>query len=187
MKTPKVGPITLRELRDADADAVERWVSDPLVSQFLEWDPGDRGAAGRWIRGARESAAAIPRRTWELAGVDALDQVVGAGRLTIREPMHRSGDIGYVVRRAVWGQGVGTAIARELLQLGFERLSLHRIWATCDVENVASARVLEHAGMEREGRLRHDMLLRGRWRDAYLYAIVREERGRVQSAGSQGP
>ena len=52
---------------------------------------------------------------------------------------------------------------------------MHRIYATCDVNNVASARVLEKAGMQREGLLRQDMLLRGRWRDSYLYAILEDD------------
>jgi RimJ/RimL family protein N-acetyltransferase len=38
-----------------------------------------------------------------------------------------------------------------LLQFGFEQLALHRIWAYCIAENVASARVLEKIGMKYEG------------------------------------
>ncbi|MFZ0216398.1 MAG: GNAT family protein [Candidatus Dormiibacterota bacterium] len=180
MKTPRAS-ITLREFRPDDVEAAAAWISDPIVTRFLTWDAGDREAARRWIRAAMASASAVPRRTWELAAVDARSEVVGAGRLTVREPSQRAGDLGYVVRRDRWGQGVGTAIARAFLELGFDRLALHRIWATCDVDNLASARVLEHAGLEREGRLRDQLLVRGRWHDAYLYAIVRAEPERARS------
>jgi RimJ/RimL family protein N-acetyltransferase len=40
------------------------------------------------------------------------------------------------------------------------------------VRNTASARVLQKLGMEREGRLRHEVRRRGEWHDSYLYAIL---------------
>jgi RimJ/RimL family protein N-acetyltransferase len=68
--------------------------------------------------------------------------------------------------------------ARAVLEWASTLDGVHRIWATCDVENGASARVLEKIGMAREGLLR-------RWavrpnlpatppRDAYVYSWVRE-------------
>ena len=53
---------------------------------------------------------------------------------------------------------------------------MHRIFAYCDVDNIASARVLEKTGMQREGLVRHDVLMRGQWRDSYLYAILEDDR-----------
>jgi RimJ/RimL family protein N-acetyltransferase len=55
-------------------------------------------------------------------------------------------------------------------------VGLHRIFATCDPENVASARVLEKVGMQREGLMRQQMLVQERWRDSYLYAILEDNR-----------
>ena len=40
------------------------------------------------------------------------------------------------------------------------------------MRNAGSARVLEKLGMEREGRLRHDVRRKGEWHDSYLYAIL---------------
>ncbi len=174
MKAPRVR-VTLHELTERDLEAVAAWATDPLVTTFLTWDSGGWEAARRWIRTARSEAERMPRQIWELAARDAGDNVIGSGRLTIRDPINRSADIGYVVRRDHWGQGYGTAIAEELVMFGFRRLQLHRLWATCIAENVASARVLEKAGMRMEGRLRDHVLLRGRWRDSLLYAIVRDE------------
>ena len=174
MKAP-TGRISLHELEERDLEAVAAWAGDPLVTAFLTWDPGGLGAARRWIANARTEAERVPRRVWELAARDAGDNVIGSGRLSIHDPANRSADIGYVVRRDRWGQGYGTAIAEELITLGFRRLQLHRVWATCIADNVASARVLEKAGMRLEGRLRDHIFLRGRWRDSLLYAIVQDE------------
>ena len=83
--------------------------------------------------------------------------------------------MGYVFRRDAWGNGYATEAAKALAASGFGQLGMHRIYAHCDVDNVASARVLEKAGMQREGLLRQHMLIRGRWRDSYLYAALEDE------------
>src|SRR6266403_2128677 len=59
---------------------------------------------------------------------------------------HRQGDLGYAVHPDHWGKGFATEALRRILEFGFENLSLERIWATADVRNVASWRVMEKAG-----------------------------------------
>ena len=54
-------------------------------------------------------------------------------------------------------------------------MSLHRIWATCLPENPASARVLERAGMRKEGFLVKNLKIHGEWKSSFLYAILAEE------------
>ena len=83
--------------------------------------------------------------------------------------------MGYCLRRDAWGLGLGTEAARGLIGFGFERLGLHRIWATCDTGNARSARVLERAGMVLEGTMRDDTWLRGHWRSSHLYSILDSE------------
>jgi RimJ/RimL family protein N-acetyltransferase len=54
---------------------------------------------------------------------------------------------------------------------------IHRVWAVCDVDNLASARVMEKSGMEREGRLRRWAVhpnLSGGPRDFWCYSRVKE-------------
>ena len=86
-----------------------------------------------------------------------------------------SANLGYVLAREHWGQGLMT----EAL-LAFVKLALSgpffRVEATCDVENHASVRALEKSGFSREGRLaRYTVLpnLSPEPRDAWLYAAHR--------------
>jgi RimJ/RimL family protein N-acetyltransferase len=51
----------------------------------------------------------------------------------------------------------------------------HRVFATCDPRNVASAAVLRNLGLEHDGRLRHTLLLRDGWRDSDVYSILEPE------------
>ena len=52
---------------------------------------------------------------------------------------------------------------------------MHRIWSWCITENIASARVLEKIGMRREGHLREKELIKGKWYDQFIYAILHHE------------
>ena len=53
---------------------------------------------------------------------------------------------------------------------------MHRVFATCDPRNTASAGVLRKVGMAREGRLRHTLLIRDGWRDSDVYSVLEGER-----------
>jgi len=99
-------------------------------------------------------------------------RLIGIIRIGVRSAEHRQGDLGYAVHPDHWGKGYATEALRRILEFGFEELSLERIWATADVRNVASRRVMEKAGMEREGLMRHLLLVRGAWRDSVLYARI---------------
>lgn len=76
-------------------------------------------------------------------------------------------------------------MARLLVRLGFERLGLHRLSATCDPGNAASIRVLEKAGLRREGLLRGLYLVRGQHRDRLMFGCVRGDRS--TPSGCSGP
>jgi RimJ/RimL family protein N-acetyltransferase len=54
--------------------------------------------------------------------------------------------------------------------------AIYRVWATCDVENLASAHVLEKAGMQKEGILRRYILhpnISPEPRDSYCYSVIK--------------
>ncbi len=80
-----------------------------------------------------------------------------------------------VFSRGFWEKGYATEASRALMDFGFAELGLHRIFATCDPANTASAHVLEKLGMKREGRLREHKWSKGKWRDSFLYAMLEQE------------
>lgn len=61
---------------------------------------------------------------------------------------------GYVIGRAWWGRGYATEALRALADWAMTQPGIYRFWAYCDMENTASARVMEKAGLVREGILR---------------------------------
>lgn len=63
--------------------------------------------------------------------------------------------VGYVVDKPFWGRGFATAAVQRLLAQLEGMPALSRIWATCALDNPASARVLEKAGFAREAILKN--------------------------------
>jgi RimJ/RimL family protein N-acetyltransferase len=72
--------------------------------------------------------------------------------------------------------GIATATARALLEAAFGVLGLRRVTAAANLDNHASVRVLEKAGMRRE---RHEVQALWHrelgWLDEVGYALVAEE------------
>lgn len=167
--------IALRDFTMQDLDAVHVYASDREVSRYMTWGPNDRAATESFLRATLARAEASPRTVYEVAVLAASGALVGGAHIAILDATHRRGEIGYVLRRDVWGQGLGTEIARLLCRFGFEKLHLHRIEATCDPQNIASRRVLEKAGMRPEGVRRDDFFVRGVWRDSLLLATLESD------------
>ncbi|MFE7511426.1 GNAT family N-acetyltransferase [Streptomyces sp. NPDC057540] len=166
--------VTLSRIELADWRAVHSWASLAEVCRFQVWGPNTEEQTRAFVVTAVEAWSHVPRQRFAyVARVGG--EAVGMGELHIRSRGQRQGEVTYAVHPRVWGQGVGTAIGRELLARGFGDLELHRVYATCDPRNVGSARVLGKLGMTREGRHRHTALIRDGWRDSEMFSILEDE------------
>jgi [ribosomal protein S5]-alanine N-acetyltransferase len=167
--------LRLREFTPADVAGVLAVYGDPKATEHLSFEPRDQQQIERMITNSIQSAEAQPRTEYALAVVTRkADDVIGSARLAV-EP-HSAGQIGFAIRADQWGQGLGSELVELLLDLGFEHLRLHRIWAARSPLNIASDRVLTHAGMIEEGRIRHHVYSHGIWRDSITYSILEDER-----------
>jgi RimJ/RimL family protein N-acetyltransferase len=166
--------LLLRELEGGDWEAVHAYAVDDAVVRYMPWGPNTPTQTRDFLRLAAEHRRERPRHHYDLAVVLA-GRLIGACGLHVSAPELDEAFIGYALSRPFWGHGYATETARGLLALGFEKLGLHRIFAVCDPANVASARVLEKAGMRREGHLREHRWQKGQWCDSLLFAMLRRE------------
>jgi len=83
----------------------------------------------------------------------------------------------YSIYKEFWGNGYATEALRAMVEFGFQVVGLHRIWAGCDIDNAASRRVMEKAGMRFESRWRRDRKRNGIWTDGLGFAILEEDIG----------
>ncbi|HVM95462.1 MAG TPA: GNAT family N-acetyltransferase, partial [Candidatus Acidoferrales bacterium] len=166
--------LLLRPPRVSDASAIfEGWTQDVQVTRYLMWRPHTS---------VHETVEFLQRcERGDLPGVGApwlitkRDDGSALGMIDLRLDAGRA-EIGYVLRRSAWGKGYMTEAVRAVLEAAFAIPEVRRVWATCDVDNVASARVLEKAGMQREALLRQYAVhpnLGPEPRDGHLYAVIR--------------
>jgi ribosomal-protein-alanine N-acetyltransferase len=61
---------------------------------------------------------------------------------------------GYALAHAHWRKGIMSEALGNVVQWFYAQPAVSRVWAFCDIDNAASAGLLEHLGMTREGVLR---------------------------------
>ncbi|MGK4582379.1 GNAT family N-acetyltransferase [Kitasatospora sp. HPMI-4] len=176
------GPrLALREFHHTprDVDALYAVFGDPEAARYLAFEPGDHDMCADQIELYIEQAEADPRTDYRLAVTVLADDEPGyatpIGTAVLSLGDHRSATLGYALRRDSWGQGYASEITALLCEFAFGTLGLHRLAARVDPENAASVRVLTKAGFQPEGRLRHDLRLRGTWYDSLLFALLEHE------------
>jgi ribosomal-protein-alanine N-acetyltransferase len=112
-----------------------------------------------------------PRPDYYLAIADwQTDELIGFIRIGLGG--HRSGELGYALRKDRWRQGYAVEAAQLMLIFGFEDLGLHRIQAACGPDNPAPQALLRRLDFEYEGRMRDHVFTNGGWRDSLLYAVL---------------
>ncbi len=125
--------------------------------------------ADEWIE-AREQD--VPPHTMFAIVVDGA-AVGGIGFNQLKGALRMTAGIGYWLGEDYWGRGIATEALKLVTEYAFSTFKLRRLEAVVYPWNPASARVLEKAGYEREGRLRKSHIKNGRPVDVFLYAIIR--------------
>ncbi len=90
-------------------------------------------------------------------------------------PKFWTGEVWYKLRVEDWGQGFATESLSRVLDFAFEDLKLHRVEASCAVDNLGSRKVLEKVGLLRDGRKRQVLPLKSGWSDNYIYDIIKTD------------
>jgi len=168
LATPR---LLLRAWRAGDGTALVREADDPRVSQFLRDrfpSPYLREHADFWI-----AHAGSQQPLTDFAIVRDGEPIGGIGLEMLPDVASIGAEIGYWLGVRHWGQGYASEAVAAITAYAFDTLELLRVQAGVYAPNVASARVLEKCGFEREGTLRHAVRKRGAVLDVHLYARVR--------------
>lgn len=78
--------------------------------------------------------------------------------------------LGYNMAQAHQNKGYMTEALQEIVEFAFAALNLHRLMANYRPENLASARVLDKLGFEKEGYAKDYLMVNGQWADHVLTA-----------------
>jgi ribosomal-protein-alanine N-acetyltransferase len=171
IETPR---LRLRKPVLEDADVIFRqYAQDSEVTKYLTWYPNRSVAETReFVRSCIAAWEAEKSFQWAIIQKNRNHAI---GMIGFRPDGHKW-ELGYVLTRAYWGKGYMTEAVKALVDWALKQSEIYRVWAVCDLENRASSRVMEKAGMTKEGVLR-------RWsvhpniseepRDSYCYSIIK--------------
>ena len=97
---------------------------------------------------------------------------IGIGSLIPQKQEHRiNAEIGYWIGEPYWGKGYATAAVKQLVTFAFEELDLLRVYAGVYDYNIASMRVLEKSGFQKEAIMRSSIIKEGKLHDEHVYSI----------------
>jgi [ribosomal protein S5]-alanine N-acetyltransferase len=144
IETPR---LMLREFQPRDADALARVISDPETMRFYP-APFDRAGVQGWITRNIRRYEKNGHGLWAL-DLKATGEMIGDCGITLQEVDGEFlPEIGYHLRRDMWGQGLATEAARACRDHGFEHLKAEFLTSLIRSENLASRRVAERNGMK---------------------------------------
>lgn len=85
-------------------------------------------------------------------------------------PVHRSAELRIVMSPEAKGKGFGTAACQGLLRFAFQDLNLHKVYLYVLNHNKGAVRAFEKAGFVREGVLKDEFFVAGKYEDALRMA-----------------
>jgi len=169
--------VVLRRFRPQDVAEFVAYRSNTEVARYQGWDaPYPAEAGERFIRQMMTAHPDTPGEWFQFAvALRATGPLIGDCAAMPRADDPRQCEIGFTIAPAHQGHGYATEAARLLVGYLFGPRAKHRITASCDARNTASAAVLERLGMRREGHLRESTWAKGEWTDDLLYGLLRRE------------
>jgi [ribosomal protein S5]-alanine N-acetyltransferase len=167
--------LILRQAAISDVLDIAIYSSDSEVTQFLRWGPHKTLAeTENYIKGVLAEYREGRDGPWVIESKEN-HSVLGHIHLMEISSQHRKAQVGFVLSKAYWNQGIMTEALKAVLKYSFDDLGLNRIEGLCIRENQAAKRVLEKTGMIPEGELRQYLFQKGRYWDFSLYAILRQQ------------
>src|SRR5262245_28678130 len=161
------GELGLREWTEDDIPALVAGCNDPEVAHWVPLipHPYTEADAHAFLDGD------VAPADYRLA-ITSSEVVVGGIGMGVNSHDYR-GTIGYWVAREARGHGICTRALRVRARHGLDDLELQRLQLITDPDNLASQRVAEKVGFQREGVLRaHLRHADGRIRDSLMFSLL---------------
>ena len=168
--------LRLDALRESDADALFQYRADPAVARYQGWCPATRWEALDFIR-KQQDASIDTRDSWFQRAIRLSSEDALIGDLGVHIPVNSEGsyEFGITVAPSHQGNGVAREAGQALFDVLFGSLGAHRVHASIDPRNLASAALLRSLGMRQEAHFRESLQVRGEWVDDVIFALLARE------------
>jgi ribosomal-protein-alanine N-acetyltransferase len=167
--------LKLRRLTMGDDEAIYTYGRDPEVTRNVSFHTHQSIEDARiFLRTVLENYEKNEPSVWAICLKETGGLIGTTGLLNWNRDHYRV-EIGYALNRDYWNKGIVTEAVKAVIDHLFRNTDLVRIEARCKIPNIASARVMEKAGMKFEGILRKQMHFAGVSHDVKMYSILRDE------------
>ena len=163
--------VSLRKITESDIPFIVKWRNSAFVSNnFVIRNAFTEENQKEWINNVVAKGKAIQ--------YIILHDNSPIGSVYIRDIdyIHRKGEFGiFIGERDFAGKGAGLIATRDILQIAFDELKLHRVYLRVFTDNISAIKTYEKAGFIKEGLLRDTVYVDGKFRDMFLMGIVNNE------------
>ena len=165
----------LRPSNDTDAESMFTMLSDPKSMKYWSDKPiKDLEAAVEVLNKDLESDAQGNSMCWAVT-LKGHDKMIGKCILFQFSQQNRRAEIGYLLNREYWRQGLMHQALEAVIDFAFNRLDFHRIEADVDTENTGSLGLLEKLGFKREGLFRERWFVYNEWQDSVMLGLLKQD------------
>ena len=155
-------PLLIKYLNDPDIYKNTLNIPYPYTSKDADW----------WIKHVKDNK----KETGKLSNFvirDKYKKLIGGIGFHLKYGINSHKDeIGYWLAKEFWNKGIITKVVKKFCEIGFKENNLIRIEAFVFENNIASARVLEKNGFNKEGVLQKYCIKDGLPLNAVLYALI---------------
>lgn len=169
--------VRLRAYEKSDLDSIMKWINDEEVTDFLAGGmltyPVSSITEEKFIEMAANSSDTEKHFVIETI---AESKYLGGTSFHAINWLNRSAGLGITIGdKSCWGRGYGTDAMRTMMRLGFDKMNLHRLWLHVHEYNPRAIASYDKLGFKREGVLRKERFLRGRYYDTIVMGILEDE------------
>lgn len=169
--TLKTQHLFLRKITPEDVNSLLKLFGNSEVVRFIEMQPIKTiEQANEWLKWMGGAFTAKDGLRWGITLDDGT--FIGSAGLNRWNREAHYAEITCDINHAYWGHGYGQEAMREVIQFGWEQLSLNRIEATVIKGNHRSVYVMEKLGFKKEGLLRQRLLKGGKYYDIYTFGLL---------------
>ena len=164
--------LRIRPIRAADVPEFVRYRNIDEIARYQDWPlPYTENHAAQMVDADHHG----PRSgEWVQLAIEHDGWLVGDIAVWIDDDGILA-SIGYTVAPEHQGHNYAVEAAEAVIEWLFESAGVHRITATLDPRNIASARVLERTGFEYVGTARSAALVRNRWEDDTRFSLLADD------------
>jgi RimJ/RimL family protein N-acetyltransferase len=166
--------VYLRALEYDDYKATHKWHSDSEIVQgygaikhFVSTENEKKWIEHMIFSKDKVAAGICLKETNELIGLVFLTEI---------DLFNKTGHCPtFIGEKKYWGEGYATEARILILKYAFYDRGLQRVFAIINEDNIASQKMVEKCGYQKEGLMRKSAFKDGQFVNQYMYAILKEE------------